>query len=109
MKKAEKVFSQMTKFSAREIQELLKKAKTCLAHPLIKIKKAPRAGTYARALLIIPKRIGNAVVRNKVRRRIKNILYQEKMYLGAMDYVIYVYPGLDQYTFQQLKECIGNL
>jgi ribonuclease P protein component len=47
--------------------------------------------------------VGNAPERNKIRRQIKSIFYEEKLFELSYDYVIIVYKQILRLSFQELK------
>jgi ribonuclease P protein component len=59
-------------------------------------------GPLTRYAFAIPKRVGNAVTRNKVRRRLREILRQAPL-LEGIDIVISVRPAAAEATFQALQ------
>jgi len=96
----------VTHFSRREIQELFKKARTLCQHNSLDIKAAPASSLPGRLLIISPKKIGNAPLRNLIRRRIKALFYEEKMYEKQYNYIFFCKPPISEVSFQELKEII---
>jgi ribonuclease P protein component len=93
-----------TKFSETEIRALLKSARLVLANNAIKIKRAPAAQLPGRLLIIIPRKVGNAPARNKLRRQLKALFYQNKLHTNLFDVVIMAYPPIAEASFAQLQE-----
>ena len=56
----------------------------------------------------IPKRVGGAVVRNRVKRRLRAIVLRSDHPKG-WDYVIYAYPAAAEATSEQLAESVTRL
>lgn len=77
--------SAITKFSRQEISNLYKQARLIFRSPTIKVWRAPCTGKFARILIVIPRAVGNAVARNKLRRRIKNIFYELALFNEKYD------------------------
>lgn len=57
----------------------------------------------------VPKKIGKAVVRNKIKRQIKSILKSNKNYFKVIDYVIIVKKGLLDLNYQVIKNKLISL
>lgn len=58
----------------------------------------------------VPKKTGKAHIRNKIKRRIKNILYQNQNYVqSSYDYVIIVRKRLLELNYQQMQEQLITL
>ena len=57
---------------------------------------------------VVSKRIGNAVVRNRVRRRLKEAVRNHAVKPG-WDVVFIARRSIERATFQQLKRAAGNL
>lgn len=58
----------------------------------------------------VPKKTGKAHIRNKIKRRIKNIIDQnEKMVHSPYDYVIIIRKRLLELNYQQMEEQLINL
>ena len=57
---------------------------------------------------LVSKRIGNAVVRNRVRRRLREAVRHHAVKSG-WDAVFIARRGIERATFQQLKRAAGNL
>lgn len=54
--------------------------------------------------ITVPKKIGNAVMRNKIKRQIKNIIYNnEKDILLGYDYVIIIKEAVKNTTYNDLE------
>lgn len=102
----------LTQFSHREIQQLLKKARIICQHNSIDIKAAPVTTLPGRLLIILPKKIGHAPMRNLMRRRIKAIFYEEKLYEKSYDFIFFCKPSITELEFNDLKEimlsCISS-
>ena len=66
---------------------------------------APREKEYARLLIITSRVVGNAVRRHLLRRRIKHIFYQKKLFeLLKYDIVLIAKKPLVSLDFDQLSE-----
>lgn len=95
----------LTSFTPREIRALFKEARTVLSSPFFVIRKAPAHQETGRLLIVIPRRVGNAVQRNKLRRRLREIFYTEEGYAKKSDFVFFAKaPEVAQKSFEELQE-----
>ena len=70
---------------------------------------ARSAGSHlARVGIVITKKVGTAVERNRLRRRCKAILDQSAVVDSAMWYVIQFRPAAASLTYAQLKEQLSG-
>lgn len=96
----------MRAFTRTEIQQLFKTAQRIVNNSDCSILVAPRIHSDAGILIITSRKIGSAPERNKVRRRLKAIFYEEKLYNQLYDCVIIVKkPGI-LLTFEQWKKLL---
>ena len=58
----------------------------------------------------VSKKYGNAVARNKIRRRLKEIVAQERLKLKAgYDMILVVRKNAQDAGFEQLRQAVGTL
>lgn len=93
----------ITQFSKQEIDNLWKNVHPALKHDGFLLLKAPRQGSIGRILIVIAKAVGNAPVRNKKRRQIKSIFYENKIYQKNFDWIIVTKKPIVQLDFQELS------
>lgn len=94
----------ITQFTKQEIDTLFKTARRVHAQSGITILRAPRQGTIGRILIVIPKKVGNAPTRNKLRRQLKALFYEHKLYEKEFDWIALLRPNAHQLSFKQLQE-----
>ena len=56
----------------------------------------------------VPKRVGNAVIRNRIKRRLREIVRNSDHPRG-WEYVIYAFPAASNATFKQLSGSVDKL
>lgn len=67
----------------------------------------PRSKEYARILIVTTKKLGSAVIRNRIRRRVKALFYQDKFYQTAQhDFIFIARRPVVDVPFEQLKELL---
>ena len=70
----------ITKFSQKEVDQLFKRSHRIFHGSTATILAAPREKEFARLLVVASKKTAPAVDRNLLRRRLKHIFYQEKLF-----------------------------
>lgn len=61
---------------------------------------------YGRLLVVTPRAVGTAPQRNKIRRRLKAIFYENKLFERPFDYAIIIRKEATQLPFDSLEEII---
>jgi ribonuclease P protein component len=101
-----RIARQISLFKAKEIPLLFKKSRLVLRHPGLDIYVAKTTTLPGRVLTVTPKKVGTAPQRNRARRRIKALFYEEKLYLLPYTVIIVCRKGIDNISFEQLKSLI---
>lgn len=96
----------LSSFKKSEIQTLFKTARTQISVPGIAIKVAPKQSEHGRILIVTPKKMGNAPERNLMRRRLKSIFYEQKLYEAPFDLLIFVTHAALTIPFSTLQEMV---
>jgi len=95
----------ITKFNQKEVDQLFKKSHRIFHDFYLTVLAAPREKEYARLLIITQRVLANSVLRHLLRRRLKHIFYQEKLYDKLKyDLVIITKKPIISLTFQELRE-----
>lgn len=89
-----------------KIRQLFNKARRVLKHPGLDLLVAPTQEPKGKLIVVTPGRIGNAVARNRVRRRIKAIFDQERLSARGFDAVVFVKKEGVLLNYAQLKRII---
>ncbi|OGB84175.1 ribonuclease P protein component [candidate division TM6 bacterium RIFCSPHIGHO2_12_FULL_32_22] len=101
--------SQFFQFEKREAKEFFRKARSRKKIKGLEILLAPNFLDYGRLLVITPRRAGNAPQRNLIRRRLKHIFFEDKLYEQPFDCVVIVSKDAINLTFQELKEILHEI
>ena len=75
---------------------------------LLQVRSVPNQAPLTRFAFAIPKRVGVAVVRNRIRRRLREVLRASNLTEGY-DLVISVRPEAARSTFDMLREELTTL
>lgn len=94
----------ITRFSKREIDYLFKTARRLKKNEFFTLLYMPRTQLFSRILVIISKKVGNAPVRNTIKRQIRSIFYEEKFFNLPSDYAIIFHKPAAALSFQDLKK-----
>jgi len=100
------IVGKISKFTKREIEYLFSHARRIVRGQACTVLMSPRQGEFGRVLIIASRKVGNAPERNLVRRRIKSIFYEEKLFQQGFDFVVIVYKKAVTLPFEQLKDLL---
>lgn len=64
---------------------------------------------HGKFLIIVPKKVGNACVRNRLRRQIKAIIYENGLTKIGIRIAIICYPQSKDFSFDMLKKTLPAL
>lgn len=98
------IAKQLSTFNKKEVVTLLKKGKRVYKDVGLDIISAPATLKFGRILVITPRKVGNAPARNRIRRRLKALFYQKKLFERLTDVCIIIKkPGIT-YNYAQLEQ-----
>ena len=79
----------------------------------LRVHAAPSSRPVARVGFVIPRAVGGAVVRNRVRRRLRAALDPRLAALGSVDLVVVVRPGVVELGWagllEHLDRCLAGI
>ena len=93
-------------FSRPEISRLFKQARRIYKSRELDVLSAPRTREYGRLLIITPKKIGNAPQRNKVKRRLRAVFYENRLFESNRDLVAIIKKDGVSLPFEKLQKII---
>ncbi|MFN8535493.1 MAG: ribonuclease P protein component [Dehalococcoidia bacterium] len=79
-----------------------------VTHPLLVVRTRPNGLERFRFTAVVGKRVGNAVTRNRVRRRLREIVRQVPVAAGV-DLIVGARAGAEQASFADLAAALGGL
>ena len=97
------IAKKISKFTKREIDHLFRHARRVFKSDAFTMLLAPRQLEFGRVLIIASRKVGNAPERNLIRRRIKSIFYEEKLFERNFDCAIIAQKKLTDLSFDELK------
>ena len=99
-----KASSVISKFSKKELDSFFKHAKRVYKDQAFTILMHPKQHEFARVLVVASCKYGNAPQRNLIKRRIKSIFREEKLYEKQHSVAFIVRPEAKKYSFNDLKK-----
>ena len=97
-------------FKKGEIDRTFKNSRLKAKVPGLKLLKAPSQLDYGKILIMVPISCGKANERNKFKRRIRSIFYEEKLFEAPANYVLIAYKDAMQLSFEEIKKfLVGNI
>ncbi|HEV2916884.1 MAG TPA: ribonuclease P protein component [Candidatus Babeliales bacterium] len=103
-----RITKNISTFTTSEVAQVFEKAQCIFKNAGLTLLSAPAQINHGRILIITPRRIGNAPQRNKIRRQLRAIFYEEKLYDLFFDCVIIVRAAALAYSFDTLKNILLN-
>lgn len=100
------IVRKISKFTKREIDYLFCHARRVFKDKNCTVLRAPAQKEFGRVLIIASRKVGNAPERNLIRRRIKSIFYEEKLFSLPFDCVVIAQKSIVSLSFEQLKNLI---
>ncbi|RTL07091.1 ribonuclease P protein component [Candidatus Dependentiae bacterium] len=94
----------LTKFSKQEIKFLFEKAKKHASCGSFVILRADSLADVGRLLIVSSKKVGNAPKRNLLKRRLKHIFFQKKIYDKGFDWILIARKKATKLTFATLEK-----
>lgn len=95
---------QLSKFSKKELDSFFKQAKRVYKDQAFTILIVPKKEEFAKVLIVVPRKYGNAPQRNLIKRRIRAIFREEKLYEKPYDSSFIIRPEAKKYSFIELKK-----
>ena len=99
-----RIFREISRFSKKEIDSLFLAAKPKARNPYFLLLQGAKGKEFGRLLPVVSKKVGNACVRNRIRRQLKSIFFTHKAYEAPFDYVVIVRRPAAELSFAQLQE-----
>lgn len=101
-----RIAGKITRFTKKEIDKLFATVRRRVRSKGLVILLSPRQKDFGRILIITSRKVGNAPERNKIRRRLKSIFYEEKLYEAPYDCIVIVKKEAVILSFEALKKLL---
>lgn len=98
----------LSSFSRAEVTELFKQAHRVLKTPGLTVLCAPRKKEYGRILIVTAAAVGSAPKRNKIRRQLKALFYEQRFFTQGYDCVFIVRKEALTLSFEQLAQLLAK-
>lgn len=95
--------------SKKEIDQIFASTKSRIRNSGLEVLLAPTHLKYGRIVVVTPRAVGNAPKRNQIRRRLKAIFYEEKLYDLLFDCVVIVRKPALNLEHQTLKNILISI
>ena len=99
----------LSSFTRTEVATLFKSARAKVKLPGLRILRAPISGTAGRVLIVTPRRVGNSPERNLLRRRVRAIYREDKLYTHPYDCVLLLGKESLLIPFDELRRLIHSV
>ena len=101
-----RIFRALTRFSKTEIDRAFASATRVVRQREVTILASLRQGEFARILPVISRKVGKAPARNRLRRRLKSIFFERKLFEGPCDLIVLTRLGAAELSFEALTELL---
>jgi len=91
-------------FKKSEIDQIFKNSKLKARVSGLKLLHGPTKLDYGKILIVIPASSGKAVERNKFKRRVKSIFYEEGLFQIPVNWVLLAYKDAMGLSFEEIKK-----
>ena len=96
----------ISRFTPREVQTVFAQGRRYSFDPGLTFIIAPRLGNKGRILVITPRKLGNAIERNTLRRRLKAAFFEMGLYTRGFDCLVLSRRKAVALPFQKLSQLL---
>ncbi len=100
------VAREITSFCKKEIDLLFKHAKSFVKKKGLDIRLAPKVSLYGKILVVIPRKSGTAPKRNRLKRQLKSIFYEERLFQKEFDWIVLARKEALEIPFSEIRSLI---
>lgn len=101
-----RISQKLSSFTQHEIAHFFKSSRRVYKDPSFDILCLSATHQHGRVIVITPRKVGNAPARNKIRRQIKALYYQQHLYTYHVDCMVIIKKLPINYTQQELTHLI---
>jgi ribonuclease P protein component len=99
----------LSSFTRTEVATLFKSSRAKVKLPGLRILRAPMSGTTGRVLIVTPRKAGSSPERNLLRRRVRAIYREGKLYLHPYDSILLIGKECLLIPFEELRQLIHSV
>lgn len=104
------IAGKLSRFTQKEIDAFFKNARCTLRYRGLVFLIAPQQNpAFGRILVITSRKVGNAPTRNKIRRQLKALYYENQYYAYGHDCVIIVKKESTLIPFAKLQDLLAHV
>ena len=97
-------YKELYRFSKKEVELAFSQALTTNSIPGLKLlQTSTKEISHGKILIVVPKKTGKAHDRNRIKRQIKALFYEEKLYEKPIVSIILVYKQALDLSYSELK------
>lgn len=96
----------LSSFTREEVNTLFSHARAKVKLPGLRILRAPALHTLGRVLIVVPRKVGSAPERNLIRRRVRSIYRENKLYMYPYDCVLLIRKEALAIPFEELSRLL---
>ena len=98
-------FRSLFSFSKQEVSSSFNSVNQSLKIDGLKLLKSKEdfCKEHGKLLIIVPKKVGKAFLRNKIRRQVMEIFYTKKLYQKKVTSILLVYPNATKLKFKDFE------
>ena len=102
----QKIARALSVWKKKDISQAYKRAKRICSFVFFDLRIIPTKHPHGKILISVPKKVGNAPTRNKIRRQIKSIFYENKLYTKGFDWLFFIKKDATKLSFQELQKLV---
>lgn len=98
----------LSQYSTFEVRNVFATGRLAFKNSGMTVLYATRVKDFGRILVVTSRKVGNSPARNRIRRRLKALFYEEQWHLLPYDFVFIIRTPATEYSFEKLKSlCTG--
>lgn len=101
-----RIAGKLSSFTRKEVTELFAHADALSRNPIFTLLVAPQVKEFGRILIVTPRRVGSAPERNLLKRRVRALFYEEKLFKRGHDCIIIFKKGAADISFEELQQML---
>ena len=96
----------LTSFSLAEIKQLIYQGRPIYKSTCLDVKALQTGRPLSKILVITPRKIGSAPQRNLIKRRLRSLFYEERLYTCGYNLAFFCKKGSADLSFSDIKKVL---